>query len=361
MRSISQLWREERTDERFLSGLVDSREMQPPTRMHRIGIGALLACLIGCGAEPEAAPTAAPDPAPEPEAPAPEIPRAPRPTHGGTVVDLGSYFVEVLTRDANAVDVLTLGDERPDPGQTYATVWLTGPDGALHPVVLTWDPVSERYRGLLRGILPIPGPIRVAMITGAQQRSGEASTLVVSGARSGDPTHSGGGGRRSAVGAARTARATGTRTAATPERANAPLANNAAGTAPLAFEAPSIPADALTTPASPAEPAPAQAATATPARATPGPTPSPTPTLAPAPTPAPSPAPTPATPPPRATVRVIGPRVPETGRAVGRPQIRNPSDRASPSAPRPETRREATETDASRAGTERGGASVRPR
>ncbi len=138
--------------------------------------------LTGCGAEGDAPAdeTPTPESAVAPDEPEPTEAAPPRPTSGGTVLAVGSLYVEVLVRGDGAIEVVTLSEDFPSPAQVLLTLTITGEDGAPHPVVLTWDPARGRFRGWMRAALPIPGAIELKLVDGDQTRQGRSSTVVVS-------------------------------------------------------------------------------------------------------------------------------------------------------------------------------------
>lgn len=99
--------------------------------------------------------------------------------HGGTVVAVGPYFHEVVALGDGGVEVFVHGSSPALPPGSRVSVRLTGDDGAVHPVALIWDPAQARYRGILRQVHAIPGPIQVTVVADGQTHRGEANTVVV--------------------------------------------------------------------------------------------------------------------------------------------------------------------------------------
>ena len=67
-------------------------------------------------------------------------------THGGTVVAVGAHHVEVVAHDEGVIDAFLLG-EAPPVAETQITVSVSGDDGEVYPVLLTWHPSEGRYQG----------------------------------------------------------------------------------------------------------------------------------------------------------------------------------------------------------------------
>ena len=139
--------------------------------------------LGACGAEEEAeVPEVAAGSAPAEvavEAPPPP-PGMPDPMHGGTVLAAGDYPIEVVAHDDGYVDAFVL-EEAPPPGQTQITVRVPADDGEVHPVMLTWDPSASRWRGRLRRVQPVPGPVEVNVVVDGDRYEGRAPRVVVIG------------------------------------------------------------------------------------------------------------------------------------------------------------------------------------
>jgi hypothetical protein len=157
-------------------------------RMERFGAmgAAALLCLAACGGEEEVEAEVVPELAAgsqpsaiviDPVAAAAGIEAA----HGGTVVTVGDQFVEVLASDDGTVDAYVLTPQPPAPDQTRVTVRLPADDGDTHPVMLTWDPAGGRYRGRLRQVHPVPGPVEVVIVVGGAAQRGTAPQIVLFG------------------------------------------------------------------------------------------------------------------------------------------------------------------------------------
>lgn len=107
------------------------------------------------------------------------LPGSPPAANGGTVVAAGPHYVEVVAHDDGEVDAYVLADDAPPPAQMQLTVRLTGDDGESHPVILIWDPSQSRYRGRLRQVQPMPGPVEVVLVYGGDTYRGRRSTVIV--------------------------------------------------------------------------------------------------------------------------------------------------------------------------------------
>ena len=101
--------------------------------------------------------------------------------HGGTVVLAGDQHVEVLASDDGTVDAYVITPEPPSPDQTRITVRVPADDGSVHPVMLTWDPSEGRYRGRLRQVHPVPGPVEVVIVVGGAEQRGSVPQIVLFG------------------------------------------------------------------------------------------------------------------------------------------------------------------------------------
>lgn len=113
---------------------------------------------------------------------------APAPAHEGSIIAAGPHYVEVLAHDDGSVDAYLAGDDAPAPAQSQVTVHVPADDGETHPVVLVWDPAGSRYRGRLRRVQPVPGPVRVVLATAGETYQGNAPTFVVMAPRMPRPT-----------------------------------------------------------------------------------------------------------------------------------------------------------------------------
>ena len=99
-------------------------------------------------------------------------------THGGTVVAVGAHHVEVVAHDEGVIDAFLLG-EAPPVAETQITVSVSGDDGEVHPVLLTWHPSEGRYQGRMHHAQPIPGPVEVAVTIAGERAEGRAPRLLV--------------------------------------------------------------------------------------------------------------------------------------------------------------------------------------
>ncbi|MEQ9082066.1 MAG: hypothetical protein RLP09_49840, partial [Sandaracinaceae bacterium] len=99
-------------------------------------------------------------------------------THGGTVVAVGAHHVEVVAHDEGVIDAFLLG-EAPPVAETQITVSVSGDDGEVHPVLLTWHPSEGRYQGRMHHAQPIPGPVEVAETIAGERAEGRAPRLLV--------------------------------------------------------------------------------------------------------------------------------------------------------------------------------------
>lgn len=158
-------------------------------RTERLGsIGAALFVLAACGGNdeaevPEMGAGAGPTEVELPgevvvEAEAAELPP---PAHGGTVLAAGDHRVEVVAEEDGYVNAFMLADAPPPPAATEITVRVPADDGEVHPVVLTWNPSENRYRGRLHRVRPVPGPIDVTIVVNGQPHRGRAPRVVVIG------------------------------------------------------------------------------------------------------------------------------------------------------------------------------------
>ncbi|MEC7524381.1 MAG: hypothetical protein VYE22_31155 [Myxococcota bacterium] len=103
---------------------------------------------------------------------------APAAPHGGRVVSVGAHAVEVVAHDDGVIDAFVLGDA-PEPAQVQLTVSVSGDDGEVHPVLLTWHPSEGRYQGRMHHAQPIPGPVEIAMTVSGERAEGRAPRLLV--------------------------------------------------------------------------------------------------------------------------------------------------------------------------------------
>lgn len=140
----------------------------------------LAASLAGCGDEatevpvPEVSSDTEPTVAPlDPAEPTVEA------AHGGTLVSASPYEVEVVTHDDGALEAWVLEPALEAPGQARLTVRLATEDGSRQPVVMTWDPARERFRGQLHRDLPVPGPLEVELEVGGETARGESSFTII--------------------------------------------------------------------------------------------------------------------------------------------------------------------------------------
>jgi len=140
---------------------------------------ALILLVFGCGGEDPAPAPSPPVQAGAAEQPEQEAdPTTPEPRHGGTVIAVGPYHVEVLAHSDGEVEAF-VHPGGPPPTETSVAVRITAEDGAMHPVVLTWDPSEERHRGPTHHGAPIPGPMEVSLTHGGETHRGRSPRLVV--------------------------------------------------------------------------------------------------------------------------------------------------------------------------------------
>lgn len=105
----------------------------------------------------------------------------PEPQHGGSVVAVDDYYVEVLAVPSGEVHAWSLeveGHPPPPPGAEM-TVYMTASDGHRHPVELTWDSDVTVYRGHLVDVRPEPGPFLVQVSVDGHVHRGYHEHYVV--------------------------------------------------------------------------------------------------------------------------------------------------------------------------------------
>jgi hypothetical protein len=140
-----------------------------------LGLGGL--ALAACGGDDppsiaEETPPIASETAPEATPLAAEV-EGPDAAHGGTVVAVGPRHVEVVVHDDGALEAY-LDDDLPAPATAQITVRVATEGGAIQPVVMIWDPASERYRGQIYAELPVPGPLAVTLVVDGATSEGES-------------------------------------------------------------------------------------------------------------------------------------------------------------------------------------------
>lgn len=139
-------------------------------RIATVSMAALL--FVGCGSDEEDVEVVA-------AAGEPTSVEVIAPAHGGTVVPAGAQQVEVVPQEDGTVSAYVVTPEPPPPEQTQITVRVPADDGHTHPVVLTWDPGAERYRGRLRRVHPVQGPVEVVVVVDGERYEGSAPEVVV--------------------------------------------------------------------------------------------------------------------------------------------------------------------------------------
>ncbi len=121
--------------------------------------------------EGEVAVAAVPSPAVEVVVPAPSA--------GGTMLAVGPHPLEVSPYGDGTVIAYVRSPEPPPPATTQVTVRVPADDGESHPVMLVWDPAGGHYRGRLRRVHPVPGPVEVTLVAGGQRYEGTRPEIVI--------------------------------------------------------------------------------------------------------------------------------------------------------------------------------------
>lgn len=147
-----------------------------------IGAGSLLALAVsaaGCGDEAEAAVPLAEGIAPdvEGELDLPPPPEGIAPAHGGTILAAGPYPMEVVATPAGEVEAYFAGPSGPPPDAVVSVRVPT--DAGPRPVMLTWDPERNAYRGSVRNATVAPGPVDVRVVVAGTPYRGRAPQLVI--------------------------------------------------------------------------------------------------------------------------------------------------------------------------------------
>lgn len=150
--------------------------------------------LAACSGREEAMAIAAALPEPPPPSPPSEVSDAPvgpsvAAKLGGTLIDVSSFFVEVLLREGGELEALVLDSEgEPVTKGATLTISVDGSDAAVHPVAMAYDAELGAFAGELEGDLDIvAGPVEVAVAAGGVTGTRQLEHLAVAPA----PTHGG--------------------------------------------------------------------------------------------------------------------------------------------------------------------------
>jgi len=126
--------------------------------------------LVGCGSEEELA-----------VAPQPAVAAPVSPTHGGALVPLHDYRVELLAHGSGEVFAyLTRMDGQPvaNPEGALLTVTVTVDADHTRPVLLRWNAEAGRYEARLRDA-PVEGPADVGLMVSGRPERGSVDRLAV--------------------------------------------------------------------------------------------------------------------------------------------------------------------------------------
>ncbi len=129
----------------------------------------LALALCGCGSEDE------------PAAPAPAVAAPVTPNHGGTLVPLDEYRVELLAHESGEVfGYLTRMDGQPmaNPEGALLTVSVTIDAAHPQPLLLRWNGERARYEARLRDT-PVEGPADVSLMIAGRPERGSTDRLPV--------------------------------------------------------------------------------------------------------------------------------------------------------------------------------------
>ena len=99
------------------------------------------------------------------------------PAHGGKVVDVGRYPMEVTAHRSGQVYAYAR-TEMPAPDEAEVLVKVSTERGP-RPVRLHWVAASRRFEGRLRRVEVVPGPIEVSLFTSGVRLVGFVEITVV--------------------------------------------------------------------------------------------------------------------------------------------------------------------------------------
>ncbi|MBO6940723.1 MAG: hypothetical protein JJ863_37460 [Deltaproteobacteria bacterium] len=137
--------------------------------MRVLGVLGLALAALGCADDPEPLP------------PSPPVAAPPVPTHGGSLVALDAFQVELRAhRSGEVYAYLGRLDGQPvaSPESGLLTVTLTIDDDHPRPVLLRWNATERRYEARLRRE-PLEGPADVQLMIAGNMERGSIDRLPI--------------------------------------------------------------------------------------------------------------------------------------------------------------------------------------
>lgn len=101
------------------------------------------------------------------------------PRHGGSVVHVDSYAVEVVPRPSGHVHAYILTPEPPPPTTVDLAVNVRVREGGVRTVHLDWSPGPARYEAHVEGVAFAPGPANVVLAVDGQVMHGRVRHVAI--------------------------------------------------------------------------------------------------------------------------------------------------------------------------------------